>query len=330
MTGRGPDRPKYYTKACSVCGTTIQVDAPRTLPLCPTHRKNYLASPAGRVLRKRAKAPTILVSGQVQAVPAAAPAPAPPAQRGDRGSFAEAIATITAPNRVGEGFRHGWIGNTGSGKTTSLRALVGHAEALVLIHDDAKLQAQYPGAVCQSISGAPDDARVVVLRGDVFRGITVDPDYVARTALLICRYSSGSPVWVVIDELDRACTPGGQKLASDAIRECLTVGRALGLSLVWSTQQPTRAPTEVIDLCTTIAIGQLGPRALNYLDERLAFDRGMLDVVPTLGRGEFVLYEQGRPWNQRIYQTPAPLPADQPKAAIDEAARASKTGFAQL
>ena len=62
----------------------------------------------------------------------------------------------------------------------------------------------------------------------------------------------------------------------------------------------------MIDQCSTIAIGQLGPRGLMHLDERLFFDRELLKVVPTLAQGEFVIYEQGKLWNRTIYITPPP------------------------
>jgi hypothetical protein len=220
------------------------------------------------------------------------------------GSFDDCIALVTESEKRGEGFRHGWIGNTGSGKTTALREFLKRtSDRLVLVHDDTKLDAQYPGSIVRRFEDAPDEATEIVFRGDVFTGAVVDPEYVAEIAIAIARHTR-QPLRVVIDELDRACTPGGKELNSPSTRVILTQGRALGVSFLWSTQTPQRMPREVIDQSSTIAIMQLGPRALNYLDERLCFDTELLRVVPDLPVGDFVIYEQGKRWNGVVYKTP--------------------------
>jgi hypothetical protein len=226
------------------------------------------------------------------------------AQQATRASFQDAAELIAGAVSPGEGFRHGWIGNTGTGKTTCIRRFLERRGPLQLIHDDTKLKPQYAGAVVADFQQAPDDADAVLFRGDPFKGTTVDPDYVCNLALQIAR-ATRQPVQVVIDELDRACSPGGKELASERLREILTQGRALAVSVVWSTQTPQRAPREVIDQSSTIALCQLGPRALLYLDERLMFDRALLDVVPGLEVGQFAIYQQGRPWNGTIYDCAA-------------------------
>jgi hypothetical protein len=100
---------------------------------------------------------------------------------------------------------------------------------------------------------------------------------------------------------------GGQRLKSPSLLEVLIQGRALDLSLLWSTQTPQRTSVEVIDQSSTIALCALGPKALNYMDERLKFDPELLDAVKDLrsaddgGICDFVLYQSGKRWNRTIY-----------------------------
>jgi hypothetical protein len=225
------------------------------------------------------------------------------------GRFGEAVAIITESMAKGEGYRHGWLGNTGTGKTVGIQALLdATAGTFTLIHDDTKLEAQYnvaPGAVVSDFWAAPDGVNTVLFRGDVFRETVVEVEPVAALARKIAMVTR-KPVRLVVDELDRACSLGGKELAAPTLRTCMTQGRSMGISVVWSTQAPQRMPREIIDQSSTIAICQLGPRALNYLDERLCFDKEFLEIVPTLKTFEFVLYENGKPWNKVVYRSPLP------------------------
>lgn len=219
-----------------------------------------------------------------------------------------------------------WLGNSGTGKTVGIRALLEEPwpGGLTLIHDDSKRAPQYAGAVASSIDAAPDDAEMVTLRGNVLAGEQfVEVDTVAELALQLAM--SGVPVRLVVDELDRACTPGGKALAGTRFRDCLTKGRSMALSVVASTQAPQRCPLEVIDQATAVALGQLGPRALNYLDDRLLFDSELLEVVERLQPLEFVVYQPGRPWNRTIYVTP--LPKVQPREARHQRPVDGQTGI---
>lgn len=330
---------------CRVCGVKIVLTHVRSLELCQKHKAEHFdAQKRANIkrlqdLRLQRRSTPMGQTPTVSRLPSRSReknrarenqpmAPASPPrvnerserqreahlQNTDRATFSEAIALIDAPMREREGFRHGWMANTGAGKTTGIMQYLAHSPSvLTLIHDEAKLQAQYSGPVVERFQDAPDDASQIVFRGNVFRGTKVHPEYVCRLALTITR-TMKVPVRVVIDELDRACVPSGRELDSPALQECLAVGRALGLSVCWSTQLPVRAPRAVIDLSSTLALGQLGPRSLNYLDERLCFDPAMLEVVPHLGRGDFVIWENGKPWNGKVYATPHPssLPAHHP------------------
>jgi len=326
---------KPRTVKCLVCGVSCEITGSATKKLCAKHRKERDADKTKwnqihgkrkttkvrnlQAVRESLHPPAI---SKIEAV--SPPLRFPPAATGEPekeslatkaveggayrlGTFQEAIQVITEPERKREGFRHGWLGTTGSGKTTSLKTFLRELErdrVLTLIHDDTKLDAQYAGSVCHSVRDAPDDATTLVFRGDVFKGTIVQPEYVAALAIEIAK-TTREPVRVLVDEITRACSRGGMVLQSRSVHTILTQGRALGVSLLWSNQSPI-VPKELIDQSSTIAIGQLGPRALNYLDERLKFDPELLNVVPDLKQGQFVLSEQGKRWNRTIYQTPAP------------------------
>lgn len=345
---------KPRTVECRDCGKKIKITGPRTLPLCPKHREahkqklrqdrnNARTKPKKKTSRKgpTKKRNVRQVPDDVPNAPDVAPpvVPDPPiaAQtpvveveekpvasesapgRHKRGTFPEAVALLMLPHRSREGARVGILGNTGSGKTITLKTLLTYNpdQTLVLIHDDTKLDAQYAGAVCWSFREAPDDSQTIVFRGDVFKGTKVEPEYVAMVAVHVAQ-TTREPVWLVLDEVKRACTKGSMKIVSESTIKVLTEGRMLGVSLFWSNQSPI-VPKEFIDQSSALVIHRMGPRALNYLDETLRFDRELLDVVPTLGTGEFVIYEEGRPWNGVIYTTP------KPSAEFDHARQASTT-----
>src|SRR5205814_1444411 len=111
----------------------------------------------------------------------------------------------------------------GQGKTTCIRKLLEMTtprDSITLIHDDSKRDAQYSSTVTDDWTKAAPDAEAVTVRGDPFTGKLIDPEYVAELALQIARAARVS-VRLVIDELDRACTPGGRELAGEKFRECL-------------------------------------------------------------------------------------------------------------
>lgn len=202
------------------------------------------------------------------------------------------------------------MGKSTANRRTIEEAIAGRLAGVALLaisHDDTKLDAQCPGAArvnpadlnARPLTDAEDALGGVVFRGDVYRGVVVEVEEVAAFALSLARRRHRT--LLVVDELDRACTPGGKDLASTSLRTALTQGRALGLCVSWTTQSPARAPKEVLDQATSVGLFRVGPRALNYLDERLYFDKEMLEVVPNLQRGEFVLHRPGAPWDRTIY-----------------------------
>jgi hypothetical protein len=178
---------------------------------------------------------------------------------------------------------------------------------LALVHDDSKAQPEYAIRYYGSrdeVLGAPameiENLTAVGFRGDVYKGQRCEVEEVAALTLELAR--ARIPVRLVVDELNRAVTSGGKAIASPSLLEAMTAGRTMGLSVLWGTQIPQRVPAPAWDLSSSIGIFQLGEKAMRYLDESLLLDSEMLDVVPTLGVGEFVLHRPGEPWDRTVYR----------------------------
>lgn len=189
-----------------------------------------------------------------------------------------------------------------------MRELVQMPGALVLIHDDKGARPEYPQVryfrdPAELLALPAEEAQqlqAAAFRGDVYTACICDVDQVAALALQLAR--ARVPVRLVVDELERAVSPGGRELASENVRHCFTQGRALGLSVLWGTQTPQRVPREVLDQSSSVGLFRLGPRALNYLDERCLFDPAMLGTVEQLGVGEFVIWRNGHRWDGVVYR----------------------------
>lgn len=242
--------------------------------------------------------------------------PDPPPVRGlARASGAAAVRIIVEPyTREREGWRHLFLGDSGQGKSYANRALLRAAAhelgAVVVAHDDSKREPQYEGALrahpddldSRPITEEEETSGAIIFRGDPYAGRVVEVEDVATLALKLAR--AGVPTVLAVDELDRAVTPGGQQLVALSLRTALTQGRALGLSVASTTQNPARAPKEVVDQATTVGLFRLGPRAISYLDDRLYFDSELLEVIETLERGDFVLHRPGYQWDRTLYRFP--------------------------
>lgn len=236
-----------------------------------------------------------------------------PKGAGDRlrvGSAAQALTLITEPLTSGDGWRHLWLGDTGTGKTVAMRRLIEMPGQFTLVHDTAKARPEYPKLAYfrnpAELLGSPADRvqalPAVAFRGDPYSAVVCTPEEVAALALLCARRHI--PVRAVFDELNKAVSDSGRALESPSLLTCYTEGRAMGLSVAAGTQTPQRVPGAVIDSLSSVAVFRCGPRALNYLADRLMFDDEMLAVVPTLPTFHFVLHRPAQPWDRTIYQSP--------------------------
>lgn len=194
------------------------------------------------------------------------------------------------------------------GKTVGSRELVKLPGALTLIHDDAKAQPEY-SAIARYVAG-PDEllatpleqleqVSVVAFRGDVYAGQECTVDQVATLAVTLAR--AHLPVRLVVDELDRAVSDGGRKLEAPALREAFVFGRAMGLSVICNVQQPQRMP-EIASQASSLGIFNLEAHAVRYISERFSVAPELLELVPTLAQGDFVIHRAGFPWDRTIYR----------------------------
>ena len=289
----------------------------------PNRSRRKVGPPSG-------DAPVRRVSGKVRSVPAAAvavvpevPAPllrgsgtaekrAPAAARAGagnhlrRGSGAAAVAVITEPATHGDGWRHLWLGDTGQGKTWAMRELIAIPGQLVFVHDDKSATPEYPDHAVYFRHPAelrflsPDQCSqlsAAAFRGDVHAGDICDPDEVAEAALMCAR--KRIPAMLVIDEWRRVATGKGE---APNVEACVLTGRAMGLSVAAGAQIPQNVGGVMLNSCSSVGLFRVGPAGLNYLDERLYFDREMLEVVPTLAKGDFVIHRPGHPWDRTVYR----------------------------
>lgn len=208
-----------------------------------------------------------------------------------------------------EGARVAVLAATRHGKTHLIREFVGlGGDCLTMIHDVAKIDPQYlaipPRSGCvvsgvQQMALVPESADTITFRGDVIADQVCDVESVAALALAWSR--SRVPVRLVVDELEQAVTPGGKKLVSESLLKIGVQGGQLGLTLIWSTQIPQRAPSDALTQCSAVVLGRLEAQAINYLDGTLYFDREMTEALGTLQVGEFVVRIPGQPWDRVIY-----------------------------
>lgn len=226
-------------------------------------------------------------------------------------SIQTAIEAILEPLKRGEGFRHGWLGDTRMGKTYANRMLIEHAlkrgVALSFVLDDKGPQCQYRGSTranmddlkARPLNRSEDPCRIV-FRGHVLRtGKVCSTDDIARVVLDDLR---ADRVLVSIDELRRAATPAGREWRGPWVPRLFSEGGGLGMSIAWTTQSPQRIPLEAFDQSETLGIFRARGRAVHYLEEQLFLDSDMVKTLPSLKVGEWVLYRKSEPWDGNVYR----------------------------
>jgi DNA helicase HerA-like ATPase len=119
---------------------------------------------------------------------------------------------------------------------------------------------------------------------------------------------------LVVDEFHRALTPAGREFTAPAVGELLSEGRAIGASLIWTTQLPQRVPPTAFDQSRLILLGQ-GNKACAYLVSANVIDERTAAAVTALGVGQFVIVSPEEDWDGTIYQVPPPAPAPRQREA---------------
>jgi hypothetical protein len=228
-----------------------------------------------------------------------------------KGTSEEALALIFRPLEQGDGFRHGALGAPGYGKTYHSNVVVDAALKrdlvdLVLTHDVKFAEPEFEGTCYPHVSGLTNVAAIEASRHAVFRGdIRNDVECNAEdVALLGKRLLQREQLRVLLNvgELDNCLSDGGRSWRAPTVRWFSSQGRALKGCLTWTNQQPKRCPDEIFDQSTTIAFLHLDARSSNYLGNTLLLDEDMVEILPKLARGEFVLWVPGLEWNGKVYR----------------------------
>jgi hypothetical protein len=232
-----------------------------------------------------------------------------------------ALVEIVESASRGDGWRHGWLGDSGMGKTWANIRLVEYAlqhkaaDLVLTLDDKSNHYAQYKGtfridpADLRARKPGPGE------RSDhiVFRGVAESRNFnrgcsaedVASLAQQIAGCTKGL-ILVNIDELADA-TNGGQawrrEEGESKIAQIFRKGRGVGLSIAWTTQVPQSIPREAFALSDTIGIFRLAGREVEYLQSKRVITTELGEVIPSLQRGEWVLYNKNQgEWDGRVYK----------------------------
>lgn len=216
----------------------------------------------------------------------------------------------------GQGDRLGALGDTGTGKTTLMRALVDAYErqtgGAVVVVDDGGM-AGYAGDEREDLAHLarePIQGTRVVFVGNVYRGRNAEPEEAAKLAWSIAQRRKRAVL--VVDELNDACRGGYWRKHVTMLPSAFTKGRKYGLSVVWTTQQVQDTPREVFNQTSAIACFRLVGLGVDRLRERGYLEGmpdGTLESLPGLDapaatKGTFVLLVRGRAWDGRFYRLP--------------------------
>lgn len=220
---------------------------------------------------------------------------------------------------VNEGTRFICLGETGSGKTSLMRAVVYYMVSRSLahfafVHDTKGIFPEYRhsvlvGNVAEFIRRGGfnnADIPVVSFRGDPKRDLDVPAEEVAFYSLMMAR-KGATPHVTVIEELAEAATAGRKHVKAPSVLKLAEQGRKMGVSLVGTTQSPRKIPLDLLGQASSIAFFRLTGADSNYLGERLDLNPAMIEAIRgPQGEGlpnyKFVLYIKGQPWDNQIHQ----------------------------
>lgn len=226
---------------------------------------------------------------------------------------------------VNEGYRFVCLGETGSGKTSLMRAVVystitaGYA-GFALIHDTKNIWPEYPQSVqVRNVAEflhrgfQPGDLPVVSFRGDPRRDIEVSAEEVAQYSLQKAKHGrvvNGEwrtlPHVCVIEELAEAASEGRKRLKAPSVLKLIEQGRKMGVSLVGTTQSPANVPLDILRQASSIAFFRLTGPDVNYMGERLHLPPDLIRTVSGehgagLPNYHFCLHIKGEPWDGQVY-----------------------------
>lgn len=233
----------------------------------------------------------------------------------------QVLEQITEPLRKREGIRHLWLGDTGQGKTVANDQLLRWIRKkrlvdITLTVDDKNAHAvQYVGGTLRT---NPEHLRKTPVKDNenarhiIFRGIAETkrpgPDVdnlVSDSFQMAWELVRDKPcqVLVNIDELADASDNqhwigGTNGYAAQSYRK----GRAVGISIVATTQLPQLLPREAFGLSETIGIFRLTTREAAYLAKYRVIEESEVEPIANLKVGQFRLFRKSHPLDPRIYK----------------------------
>jgi hypothetical protein len=224
----------------------------------------------------------------------------------------EALSIITEPLTRDNGFRHLFIGYTGSGKSYANEVLVSETEGshkYLIITDQKNRVSPYitlnddiveipNGEALESVEPDNRNHHMCIVRGPRITGNEQD---------LIDFEDLGSRIWKLsledkgvlfgIDELSDACEGERAWVKGDSKRSYMrllyTQGRTNRVSITACTQHVQEVPRSAISNSDTLGIFRQDRKELPYYSNSRFLDERELEAVANLGEYEFLLVKRG-------------------------------------
>jgi len=218
----------------------------------------------------------------------------------------------------GEAPRVGFIGDTGTGKSRAMRAVVAgwlSRDPGVVLACDKGGSSCFAGQRRVSLSDLrlrqmTPEPRAVVFTGDLSAGQDPDAEAVAGFAWQLRATRTGS--LVVVDELKWAARAGCWRNRARWLPQTCTEGRKHGVGILWGVQFAQDAPREAIEEAGLLVVFRQAGLAVECLARR-GYLEGMPDgtlqglpgeEVPPSERGRCVILRRGRAWDGRFHRFP--------------------------
>jgi hypothetical protein len=226
---------------------------------------------------------------------------------------------------VNEGFRFFCLGETDTGKTTLMRAVLYHTLAesyanWAFVHDSKGVFPEYPRSVMfptvqhfRTRGFRDGDVPIASFRGAPRFGLEVEAEDVGALAKEVAQKGRELPggTWTVnpgileVEELAAASSDGRKQVRAPSVKWAVEQGRKVGLSTLGTTQSPRQLALDFYGQATAIAIFRVTGADANYL-ENAEFDPRMVDALRGqnnigLPNHEFAIYVKGRPWDEEIH-----------------------------
>lgn len=230
---------------------------------------------------------------------------------------------IAGSLRKKEGFRHLWLGDSGMGKTTANNMLIKYVKPranLVLTVDDKSIhRPEYSGAAYRAntqhlrekvLTEEEKKLKHISFRGKCYshealeKMVDLTPEEVASMAWDLVRLSR-EPFMVVmnIDELMKAQIPNSQIWEGTKLPLAYREGRAVGISVISSTQMPQMVNRESFGLSDTIGIFRMDGREAGYLfQQKVLKTKEQVTLVASLEVGQWILMQKSVPWDGCVYR----------------------------